>query len=147
MNSSNDIQNFNSLYNEYYGRFVRFAIGYVKEEQTAEDFVSEAFTIYWEKRNELIKDTIPQAFILTIIKNKCINHLKHTHIHQRVADELREHSEWILKTKISTLEACDPDYLYSQELQEIIDNTLKRLPKKTQQIFSFSRDLKPILTF
>lgn len=141
MNSSNDIQTFNSLFNEYYSRFIHFAIGYLKDEQVAEDFVSEAFTIYWEKRNELIKDTIPQAFILNIIKNKCLNHLKHTQIRKRVTNELRDHSEWLLQTKISTLEACDPDFIYSQELQDIIDNTLKRLPKKTQQIFSFSRDL------
>lgn len=140
MNSSNDIQNFNSLFNEYYKRFIRFAIGYVKEEQAAEDFVSEAFTIYWENKANLNIDTIPPAYILTIIKNKCLNHLKHTQIHQKVTDELREHSEWLLRTKISTLEACDPDFLYSQELQKIIDSTLKKLPKKTQQIFSFSRN-------
>lgn len=140
MNSSKDIHNFNSLFNEYYKRFIRFAIGYVKEEEVAEDFVSEAFTLYWEKRNDLLTETNPQAYILTIIKNKCLNHLKHTQIHQRVTNELRDHSEWVLQTKISNLEACDPDFLFSKELREIIDNTLEKLPKKTQQIFSFSRD-------
>ena len=140
MISSKDIQNFNALFNEYYRRFIRFAIGYLKDEQVAEDFVSEAFTVYWENKDDLLPETNPPAYILTIIKNKCLNHIKHIQIQQRVTDELRDHSEWVLQTKISTLEACDPDFIFSKELQEIIDNTLEKLPEKTQQIFSLSRD-------
>lgn len=140
MNSHEDIQNFNALFNEYYKRFIHFAVGYLRDEQVAEDFVSEAFTIYWENRANLIPETIPQAYILAIIKNKCLNHIKHTLIKQKVTDELRNHSEWKLQTKISTLEACDPDFIFSKELQELINATLEKLPAKTQQIFSLSRD-------
>ncbi len=50
MSSFSDIQNFNRLFNEYYERFIRFALSYVKEQQIAEDFVTEAFTSYWEKK-------------------------------------------------------------------------------------------------
>lgn len=140
MNSHEDIQNFNALFNEYYKRFVHFAVGYLRDEQVAEDFVSEAFTIYWENRANLIPETIPQAYILAIIKNKCLNHIKHTLIKQKVTDELRNHSEWKLQTKINTLEACDPDFIFSKELQELINATLEKLPAKTRQIFSLSRD-------
>jgi RNA polymerase sigma-70 factor (ECF subfamily) len=140
MNTPGDIQNFNALFNEYYRRFIHFAVGYLKDEQVAEDFVSEAFTVYWENKDDLLPGTNPPAYILTIIKNKCLNHIKHLQVQQRVTDELRDHSEWVLQTKISTLEACDPDFIFSKELQEIIDNTLEKLPKRTQQIFSLSRD-------
>lgn len=139
MKPFSDIQSFNCLFNEYYERFIRFAIGYVKESQTAEDFVSEAFTAFWENAPQLSPETKPPAYILTIIKNKCLNHLQHQQIEQRVSSELRDHSEWLLQTKISTLEACDPDFLFSGEIQRIIDSTLNRLPKKTQQIFLMSR--------
>ena len=57
----------------------------------------------------------------------------------KVTEELKNHSEWVLQTKINTLEACDPDYLFSGEIKSIIDNTLHRLPKKTQHIFLMSR--------
>ena len=53
---------------------------------------------------------------------------------------MRNHSEWKLQTKISTLEACDPDFIFSKELQELINATLEKLPAKTRQIFSLSRD-------
>ncbi len=83
MNSFSNLQNFNNLFNEYNERFIRFAIGYVKEKQIAEDFVSEAFTAFWENRGQLLPNTKPQAYILTAIKNKCLNHLQHIQVRQR----------------------------------------------------------------
>ena len=140
MSQFSDIQHFNSLFNEYYRRFIHFAMGYLRELETAEDFVSEAFTAYWENRENLLPDTNPQAYILAIIKNKCLNHLQHQQVHFRVTAELKEHAEWLQQTKISTLEACDPDFLFSMELQQIIDETLNKLPQKTQMIFFLSRN-------
>lgn len=139
MDSFSEIKHFNTLFNEYYRRFILFATGYVKEVEIAEDFVSEAFTTYWENRENLLPNTNPQAYILAIIKNKCLNYLQHQQVHFRVTAELQEHAEWLRQTKINTLEACDPDFLFSEEIQEIIDNTLKKLPQKTRQIFSLSR--------
>lgn len=140
MNSFSNIQNFNKLFNEYNDRFIRFAFGYVKERLTAEDLVSEAFMTYWENIDRLAPDTKPQAYILTIIKNKCLNHLQHLQTRYRVTEELKNHSDWALQTKISTLEACDPDFLFSEEIQSIIDETLQKLPFKTRQIFLLSRN-------
>lgn len=139
MNSSSSIQNFNNLFNEYYQRFIRFAMSYVKERRIAEDFVSEAFTVFWENRGNLSQNTNPPAYILTIIKNKCINHLQHIQVKQRIKKELSDHAEWRLNVNINSLQACDPDFLFSEEIQTIIDNTLKRLPPKTRRIFILSR--------
>ncbi len=140
MDSFSDIQHFNKLFNEYHERFIRFAFGYVKERQTAEDFVSEAFMTNWENRSHLAPGSKPPAYILTIIKNKSLNHLQHLQTRHRVTEELKSHSDWVLQTKISTLEACDPDFLFSKEIQSIIDATLQKLPHKTRQVFTLSRD-------
>lgn len=139
MNSFSDIQSFNRLFNEYYGRFIRFALGYVKEKQIAEDFVSEAFETYWENRENLLPGTKPQAYILTVIKNKCLNHLQHVQIRQRAEKEINNHAEWRLTLSINTLHACDPDFIFSEEIQQIVDATLKKLPQKTRQIFVLNR--------
>lgn len=139
MDSFSDIQNFNRLFNEYYERFIHFALGYVKEQQVAEDFVAEAFTCYWEKRHQLSHNSKPPAYILTIIKNKCLNYLQRQKVQLRIREELREHSEWAINTRVNTLEACDPDFLFSDEIEQIIKNTLNELPKKTRQIFVLNR--------
>lgn len=82
MNYFADIHNFNHLFNEYYERFIHFAMGYVKEKETVEDYVSEA---------------------------------------------------------LITLQACDPEYLFSKEIRQIIDETLHSLPQKTRGIFILNR--------
>ncbi|MDO5523673.1 MAG: RNA polymerase sigma-70 factor [Bacteroidia bacterium] len=138
MNSSS-LQNFNKLFNEYYNRFIRFALGYVKEREIAEDFVSEAFTTYWENRENLLPDTKAQAYILTIVKNKCLNHLRHIQVRHRVEKEINQHAEWLLSTSINTLEACDPDFIFSDEIQQIVNSTLNKLPGKTRRVFMLSR--------
>lgn len=136
---SSSLQNFNKLYNEYYDRFIRFALGYVKEAQIAEDFVSEAFTVYWENRDNLLSDSKPQAYILTVVRNKCLNHLQHLQIRHRVEKEINEHAEWLLSTSINTLEACNPDFIFSHEIQQIVNSTLNKLPGKTRRVFMLSR--------
>ncbi|OJV39217.1 MAG: RNA polymerase subunit sigma-70 [Bacteroidia bacterium 43-41] len=139
MNSFSPLQNFNNLFNEYYDRFIRFAWGYVKEKEVAEDFVSEAFTIYWENREDLLPDTKAQAYILTIIKNKCLNYLQHIQVRQRAEKEINDHAEWLLSTRINTLQACDPDFIFSDEIQKIVESTLDKLPPRTRQIFILNR--------
>ena len=139
MNSVTDIRNFNQLFNEYYSRFVRFAYGYVKDFHLAEDFVSEAFAVFWENRESLSPDTKPQAYILTVVKNKCINHLQHLQVRNRVQQEISENAEWKLTLSINTLEACNPDHIFSDEIRKIVDATLGKLPEKTKQIFILSR--------
>lgn len=140
MDTFSDIQNFNKLFNEYNERFIRFAMGYVKERPAAEDFVSEGFVTYWENKHHLSPGTNPPAYILTIIKNKCLNHLQHQQTRHRVTEQLKSHSDWVLQTKISTLEACDPNFLFTEEILLIIDDTLQKLPRKTRQVFILSRD-------
>ena len=56
------------MFNEHYRSIIRFAIGYLKNEQIAEDFVLEAFTVYWENKDDLLPETNAPAYILTIIK-------------------------------------------------------------------------------
>ncbi|HBG41235.1 MAG TPA: RNA polymerase sigma-70 factor [Porphyromonadaceae bacterium] len=131
---------FNELFDNYYRQFVRFAIGYLKDSTMAEDYVSEAFIAYWENRNTLTADTNPPAYILAIVKNKCINHLQREQMRQRVEKQLSDHSLWALTTRINTLEACNPEMIFSNEVKEIIDRTLSDLPEKTRQIFLLSRN-------
>lgn len=139
MDSFSSVHYFNKLFNDYYDRFVRFASGYVRERQVAEDFVSEAFTTYWENKEDLLPDTKPHAYILSIIKNKCINYLQHLQVRQRAEKEINAHAEWLLSTRINTLQACDPDFIFSDEIQKIVESTLNKLPQKTRQVFILNR--------
>ena len=82
-----DITSFNQLYKEFQRRFVRFANTYVRDLTTAEDITIEAMMYYWENRQSLSEDSNIPAYILTIIKNKCLNYLRHQQIHAGLTDK------------------------------------------------------------
>ena len=74
MSTSNDIAIFNKLFNEHYRQFVLFAMGYIRDKAKAQDFVSDAFASYWERKENLTTDTNAPGYILTIVKNNCLNY-------------------------------------------------------------------------
>ena len=87
-----DITSFNQLYKEFQRRFVRFANTYVRDLTTAEDITIEAMMYYWENRQSLSEDSNIPAYILTIIKNKCLNYLRHQQIHEEKSAGQFEHA-------------------------------------------------------
>ncbi|MDR1879576.1 MAG: RNA polymerase sigma-70 factor [Tannerellaceae bacterium] len=139
MEATADLRTFNLLFTEYQGRFIRFANTYVRDLAVAEDVVLEAMIYYWERRHTLAPDSNVPAYVLTVIKHKCLNHLEHVRVREATAEMMRDHVQWELSTRISTLEACEPDELFTTDMQEIVDKTLNALPKQTRRIFVMSR--------
>lgn len=139
MEKTTDLQAFNQLFTNYQGRFIRFANTYVRDMAVAEDFTIEALMYYWENRHMLDTDSNVPAYILTIIKNKCLNYLQHLQVREEANEEIKNQADWELNTRISTLEACDPNELFSAEAQAIVNKTLASLPEQTRTIFMMSR--------
>lgn len=116
-----------------------FAYSYIRDKATAEDIYIDAMMQYWEKRHELPDNTNLPAYILTCVKNKALNHLRHLHVKTEVEEELFSHRVRELDFRISSLEACDPSELYTSEMMQIIRDTLNELPEQTRNIFFKSR--------
>ncbi|MDR2680794.1 MAG: RNA polymerase sigma-70 factor [Tannerella sp.] len=130
--------NFNEFYSAYYKRTFLFAKSYVHDEWEAEDIASEALINLWEtmKEHEIHH---PPAFLLGIVKNKAIDYLRHEIIRQKALEAMSEIGMRELNTRISTLEACEPENIYSRDVERIIESTLHSLPVKTREIFRMSR--------
>lgn len=130
---------FNQLYKDCQERFVRFANSYVRDIAVAEDITTEALLYYWENRHSLSDDSNVLAYILTIIKNKSLNHLRHLQIREEYNENTKNYAEWELNTRISSLQACEPYELFASEIQELVRQTLDELPKRTREIFILNR--------
>ena len=139
MGGSEDIKELSRLLESYKGRFISFANSYVQEFSVAEDFTMEAFMDYWEMREMLQPDSNVPAYILTLIKHKCLNHLKRKQLQEDVSQRLRTVAEWELNLQISSLEVCEPTELFTTEIKEIVNRTLQQLPEQTRRIFLMSR--------
>ena len=134
-----DLNFFNKFFIDYQQRFVHFACTYVHDEAVAEDFVIESMMYYWENKDRLPADTNIPAYVLTTIKHKCIDHLRHQQIRQDVSDEISQIYAWELSGRIVTLEDFEPYEVFTAEIQEIVDKTLDSLPEQTRRIFRMSR--------
>ena len=64
--------------------FLNFANTYVRDWDVAEDITTEALIYYWENRNTLSEVSNIPAYILTIIKNKSLNYLRHLQIRKNI---------------------------------------------------------------
>jgi len=132
------IQSFNVLYSLYYKRSFMFVKSYVHDDMAAEDIASEALIKLWEKMKEKeLPDPLP--FLLTILKNQSLDYLKHQKIKQTVTDSLSDYYEQSLQIRISTLDACDPEEIFSDEIQNLIRKSLEALPEQTRIVFEKSR--------
>lgn len=134
-----DLKSFNQFFTEYQQRFVYFACTYVHNEAVAEDFVIEAMMYYWENKDRLSADTNIPAYVLTTIKHKCIDYLRHQQIRQDATDEISQLYAWELSSRIVSLEDFEPNNIFTTEILTIVNKTLNTLPVQSKQIFIMSR--------
>ena len=129
---------FNSIYERNYRRSFLFTKSYVHDDMAAEDIVAESLVKYWRLSTSQKAET-SEALLLTILRNKALDYLRHKAIHESAIENITELNNRELNIRISTLEACDPEQIFSQEIQTIIYDTLKSLPEQTRRIFEMSR--------
>lgn len=130
--------NFHTLYSLFYRRAFLFAKSYVHDRAVAEDIASESILSLW---SAIEKEQVerPAAMLLTIVKNNSLNYLRHKQVECRVHKQLGTLHDRELDQRISTLEACSPEALFSDDIQRIVARTLDSLSPKTRRIFEMSR--------
>ncbi|MGL4293086.1 MAG: RNA polymerase sigma-70 factor [Bacteroidales bacterium] len=139
MHQQTDHEQFSIIFTQYKKRFVRFAYIYLRNEFDAENIVMDALVYYWEHRHQLENnDNIP-AYIFKVIKHNCLNYLKKQQIHESVHEKLREHANWEISMRISSLERHVPEEIFSKEANELVNKALLKLPAKTRKIFLLNR--------
>lgn len=133
-----DYSNFNTLYTLFYRKSYLYTKSYIHNELAAEDIASEALIKLWNllKEKEIEK---PEALLLTILRNRSLDHLKHEQIKADALQTMATIGQRELDVRISTLQACDPEEIFSIEVQTIIATTLATLPKQTRLVFEMSR--------
>ena len=129
---------FSGIYTHFYKRSFLFVKSYVHDEPAAEDIVSESLISLWQT---IKKETVesPEKLLLVILKNNSLNFLKNQAIRQKAADLISSKMTRDLEYSITTLEACEPEEIFSSEIINIVDKTLLTLPEQTRRIFEMSR--------
>ncbi|WP_297644434.1 RNA polymerase sigma-70 factor [Bacteroides sp.] len=131
---------FNTIYTSYYRKSFLFAKSYVHDDLAAEDIASEALIKLWQKlESDAIDEKEMLPLLLTILKNKSLDYLKHEHVKREAFDTMMEWQERELLLRTSALKACDPGEIFSNEVEAIVKRTLQTLPEQTRRVFILSR--------
>lgn len=134
----NELTDFNGIYQSFYKRSFWFVKSYVFEDVIAEDIASESLISLWQTMKEE-EVSHPLSLLLTILKNNSLNYLKSKERNIAMKESLSSLTIKDLNYKINSLEACDPQEIFSTEISEIIERTLASLSEQTRMVFEMSR--------
>lgn len=129
---------FDKLYAEHYHRCFLFAKSYLQDEMLSKDVASEAMITLWTTmKNEEVNNI--RAFLMTVVKNQSLNILRNHHLHMEACENMLDDELYELNFRISSLEACNPSEIFSEEINRIVNQTLESLPPQTRNVFVMSR--------
>ena len=74
---------FEDLFRLYYPRLKNYACSLLHNDDEANDVVQDVFFQLWEDQKLLNRDRNIPAFIFTLLKNKCLNILKHRIVEEK----------------------------------------------------------------
>ena len=118
------------IYRRYSERIFLAAFKKVRSKETAEELVQNLFISLWAKREQQQIHKL-EAYLQTAIRYQVIDFIRSKILHDRYAQ--------ITKDQLAVDENPSESKLLLQELSLAIDNTIKKLPQKTQEIFRLSR--------
>lgn len=126
-----DITTFEMLFRTYYQPLCNYAYTFLQDRQDAEEIVQSTFLMVWEKKNELAIRTSVKPYLYAMVRNACLNALKHEKIKQRHAGE-----------ELATAERSYDSVAHivaTNELEFRIKEAIDELPEQCRMVFKLSR--------
>lgn len=125
------------LFAIYFPRLNDFARNVVKDDVISQDIVQEVFVKVWEKRAEIESINL-EAFLFRLVRNRCIDYIKHLKVVQNRMNEIKLDSKYEELYRIDFV-GDEPYVLIEQELTQKIEKTIQSLPERCREVFILSR--------
>jgi RNA polymerase sigma-70 factor, ECF subfamily len=122
---------FSLCYDLYFKALCSFANSYVRQPAVAEEIIQNVFLEVWISREKLSSNISIKAYLLTMVRHDCLDHLKHQRLESRYAGEyLQDHSEGFEDVF---------DALVNKELEQTLQTAISKLPAHCKEVFLLSR--------
>jgi RNA polymerase sigma-70 factor, ECF subfamily len=129
--STGDITAFEMLFRTYYQPLCNYAYTFLQDKEDAEEIVQSTFLLVWEKKDTLAIRTSVRPYLYAMVRNACLNVLKHEKIKQKFASEevaYADRSHDSVTHMIAT-----------NELEYRIKVAMEELPEQCRMVFKLSR--------
>ncbi|WP_047450771.1 RNA polymerase sigma-70 factor [Alistipes sp. ZOR0009] len=132
-----DIEFFEHLYGVYYNKAVFYANQYLLDTEMARDVAQDAFITLWEKRREINLELSVQSYILTIVKNKCLNILRKRVSERRYANKIIKQED--VDNLLALSDSTADEYLLV-EISDMVEEVLNDMPEKMSAVYRLHRE-------
>ena len=126
---------FSEVFIKYYCKLLRFAGEYVGDKQEAENLVQDAFLGLWKSKDELERINNMNAYMFRLVRNRCLDYLKHK------ANE-QEYAKGVMQTvdyRLSALDSFNETGIFMGDLEKDVAEAIESLPPRCREVFVMSR--------
>ena len=119
------------IFDCYFDDLFKYSLRFVAKPEIAEELVQDTFIHLWNNRHSLDIKSSLKSYLLRIVRNDAIDHLKSQYNKSTILDETEQYI---------ILDSHTPfDVLHASELQELLDKATQNLPEKCAIVFDLSR--------
>lgn len=123
--------NFDEIYLNWFVRLCRFASNFVVTAEDAENLVQSVFISIWEKRLPVEIQSGVSSYLYTLVKNKCIDYLRHQKVAKGYRDEYR--------LQVKSLDHVTEIISSHEDMEQVFNEIIGDLPDRCRTIFILSR--------
>ena len=120
---------FRYLFEHYYPSLCLFAKRFIDDRETREDIVQEVFFRLWDKRKQITVTSSAQNYLLTSVRNLCLNYLRRQETQQPFEESLFDQPDDEEGDRLIQL----------RELEEQLAQALAQLPPEYRLAFELNR--------
>lgn len=126
---NDDTTAFVEIYQRYKQSLLAIGYNYTKSTDAAEDIVQEVFLRLWERRHQLVIESLP-AYLATAIKFS---------VFKQLLKEKRRRT--LLENRPATPPVeINEEAIQARFLKDYLDGVVEQLPEKCRLVFKFSRE-------
>ena len=130
---------FKHIFETYFPRLLRFAAEYTGDKHEAENILQNVFLKLWEKRASLPADINLNAYLLTMVKNHCMDFLKHQQAVHRYHLNRKEELQREIEFNYYAVSKFDTEQTDIETLEQLVGKAIGELPEQCRKVFEMSR--------
>ena len=125
-----NINEFERFFKLQYQSLLQFATYYVHDLDTAEDIVQDVFFQLWNQRDKLHHIKNMDAYIRTAVKNQAL---------KKIRKRKTRNIASLIDLDFEANDASPLEQFQNQELENLITQSINRLPARCRRVFQLSR--------
>lgn len=130
-NLTENTQLFNRYFNEYYAKVKCYAQSFLHNNHNAEEVAQSVFITFWEHIDDVDDENNIPGYLFIAAKWKSLNIIRR-YINSQKFSEYQKNK---LRLDSILAENSNVHSIWGREVEQIIHNTISKLPVKTQEAF------------